>query len=145
MHTRAHVCARAHTRTLNIIILSFFSLCLKIFVWKIEIVDSPIHGEYLTSFLMRKNDEIYCHHHIKMDWVVECDCQQRERTNKQAYSYQKKKNPQNQMFSAVVVTFLSFIISSCVILMAFQLWDDWCWCRDNEILKAPNNRNVCNW
>lgn len=33
----------------------------------------------------------------------------------------KKKNPQNQMFSAVVVTFLSFIISSCVILMAFQL------------------------
>ena len=38
-----------------------------IFVWKIEIVDSPIHGEYLTSFLMRKNAEIYCHHHIKMD------------------------------------------------------------------------------
>lgn len=33
----------------------------------------------------------------------------------------KNKKTQNQMFSAVVVTFLSFIISSCVILMAFQL------------------------
>jgi len=41
--------------------------------------------------------------------------------NKQAYPCKEKKNPQNQMFSAVVVTFLSFIISSCVILMAFQL------------------------
>lgn len=33
----------------------------------------------------------------------------------------KKKRPENQMFSAAVVTFLSFIISSCIILMAFQL------------------------
>ena len=65
MHT--HACAHTHTHTLNIIIVSFFSPCLKIFVWKIGIADSPVHGEYLTSFLMRKNAEIYCHHHIKMD------------------------------------------------------------------------------
>ena len=34
-----------------------------IFVWKIEIADSPIHGEYLTSFLMRKNDETQSSRH----------------------------------------------------------------------------------
>ena len=71
MHTRVHAHTHTHTHThthsLNIIIVSFFSLCLKIFLWKIETVVSPIHGEYLTSFLKRKNDETYCHHHIKMD------------------------------------------------------------------------------
>lgn len=47
--------------------ISSFLLCLKIFVWAVETVDSPIHREYHTSFGGRKNDEIYSHHHMQMN------------------------------------------------------------------------------
>ena len=61
------------------------------FLWNVDIVDSPLRGEYLTHFLMRKNVETHCPRHIKVDWVVECDCQQRTHTDKQKILGLKKK------------------------------------------------------
>ena len=61
------------------------------FLWNVDIVDSPLRGEYLTHFLMRKNVETHCPRHIKVDWVVECDTAKKENRKKKKYGEKKKK------------------------------------------------------
>ena len=107
--SNTHTCTCTHT--LNIIVESFLKFCLKMFLWNVDIVDSPLRGEYLTHFLMRKNVETHYPRHIKVDWVVECDCQQRKHTDKQKILGRKKKKKARSIKCSVLQLLHSFHLS----------------------------------